>query len=311
MQPVFIIDSHTEGEPTRLVVNGAPELGGDTLEEQREVFRTRFDWFRSAVVNEPRGADHIVGALLCEPHDKTCAAGVIFFNNAGYLNMCGHGTIGLVVTLAYLKRITPGLHHIETPVGIVQATLHDNHRVSLQNVPAYRWKKAIELEVDGQTISGDIAWGGNWFFLVKDHGQELSLRRLDELTRFCKLIKNGLASQNITGKDGGEIDHIELFGPPQNPDNHSRNFVLCPGDAYDRSPCGTGTSAKLACLYADGELKPGQIWRQEGILGTVFEGSVLIQNNQIVPTISGTAFITAEAKLIFDPSDPLREGVRF
>ncbi|HEY0073778.1 MAG TPA: proline racemase family protein [Abditibacteriaceae bacterium] len=311
MQPVFIIDSHTEGEPTRLVVNGAPALGGGTLEEQREVFRTRFDWFRSAVVNEPRGADHIVGALLCEPHDKTCAAGVIFFNNAGYLNMCGHGTIGLVVTLAYLKRITPGLHHIETPVGIVQATLHDNHRVSLQNVPAYRWKKAVKLEVDGQTISGDIAWGGNWFFLVKDHSQELSLRRLDELTRLCKSIKTTLVRQNITGKDGGEIDHIELFGPPQNPDNHSRNFVLCPGDAYDRSPCGTGTSAKLACLYTDGELKPGQIWRQESILGTVFEGSIEVQNNQIIPTISGTAFITAEAKLIFDSGDPLREGVRF
>jgi 4-hydroxyproline epimerase len=308
---VFIIDSHTEGEPTRLVIEGAPDLGNGSLSERRDIFQGRFDWFRSAVVNEPRGADHIVGALLCEPHDKTCAAGVIFFNNAGYLNMCGHGTIGLVVTLAYLKRIAPGLHRIETPVGMVQATLHDNHRVSVQNVPSYRWKKTVELEVDGQTISGDIAWGGNWFFLVKAHSQELALNRLDELTRFCKKIKAALAAQNIRGENGGEVDHIELFGPPQHPDNHSRNFVLCPGDAYDRSPCGTGTSAKLACLYADGELEPGQIWRQESILGTVFEGSIQIQDNQIVPTISGTAFITAEAKLVFDSGDPLRDGVRF
>lgn len=308
---VFIIDSHTEGEPTRLVVDGAPDLGSGPLSERREIFQSRFDWFRSAVVNEPRGADHIVGALLCEPQNKSCAAGVIFFNNAGYLNMCGHGTIGLIVTLFYLKHIPIGTHRIETPVGIVEATLHDNHRVSVQNVPSYRWKKDVLIEVEGQAISGDIAWGGNWFFLVKEHNQELSLRRLDELTRFCKKTKDALAAQHMTGEDGGEIDHIELFGPPQNPHNHSRNFVLCPGDAYDRSPCGTGTSAKLACLYADGDLQPGQIWRQESILRTVFEGSIVVQNNQIIPTISGTAFITAESKLIFDSNDPLREGVRF
>ncbi len=311
MQPVFIIDSHTEGEPTRLVIEGAPDLGSGTLAQRRDVFRERFDHFRSAVVNEPRGADHIVGALLCEPHDKSCAAGVIFFNNAGYLNMCGHGTIGLMVTLAHLGRIELGQHRIETPVGIVQATLHDANRVSVHNVPSYRWKKAVEIEVDGQKISGDIAWGGNWFFLVSHHDQELSLRRLDELTRYCQRIKETLAQNGIVGENGGEIDHIELFGPPQRADADSRNFVLCPGGAYDRSPCGTGTSAKLACLYADGKLQPGQIWRQESILGTLFEGSIRVENNQVLPTISGTAFVTAETKLLFDAADPLRDGVRF
>lgn len=310
MQSVFIIDSHTEGEPTRLVVGGAPDLGGGTLAQQRDVFRDRFDHFRSAVVNEPRGADHIVGALLCEPQDKSCVAGVIFFNNAGYLNMCGHGTIGLVVTLAHLGHIGLGTHRIETPVGIVQAILHQENRVSVHNVPSYRYRSNVEIVVDGQKISGDIAWGGNWFFLVQDHGQELSLRRLDELTRFSQRIKEALAQNGITGEDGGEIDHIELFGPPQRADANSRNFVLCPGGAYDRSPCGTGTSAKLACLYADGKLQPGQVWRQESILGTVFEGSIRVENNQILPTISGTAFITAEIKLLFDANDPLRNGVR-
>ena len=309
--PVFIIDSHTEGEPTRLVIEGAPDLGGGTLAERREIFKEKFDWFRSAVVNEPRGADHIVGALLCEPHDKTCAAGVIFFNNAGYLNMCGHGTIGLMVTLAHLGRIGLGQHRIETPIGVVQATLHENNRVCVHNVPSYRSQKAVEIEVDGQKISGDIAWGGNWFFLVQNHGQELSLHRLDELTRYAQRIKEMLAQNGITGENSGEIDHIELFGPPQRNDADSRNFVLCPGGAYDRSPCGTGTSAKLACLYADGKLQAGQIWRQESILGTMFEGSIRVENNRVLPTISGTAFITAETKLLFNDADPLRDGVRF
>lgn len=311
MQSVSIIDSHTEGEPTRLVVEGAPGLGSGTLAERREVFRSEFDTFRSAVVNEPRGADHIVGALLCEPHDKSCAAGVIFFNNAGYLNMCGHGTIGLVVTLAHLGRIGLGQHRIETPVGVVQATLHAGNRVSVQNVPAYRYQKAVEIVVDGQKISGDIAWGGNWFFLVGNHGKELGLRHLDELRRYAQRLKETLAASGIVGEDGSEIDHIELFGPPQRRDADSRNFVLCPGNAYDRSPCGTGTSAKLACLYADGKLQEGQIWRQESILGTLFEGSVHIEDGLILPTISGTAFVTAETKLLFDDADPLRDGVRF
>jgi 4-hydroxyproline epimerase len=311
MQSVFIIDSHTEGEPTRLVVDGALDLGRGSLAERREIFKEKFDWFRSAVVNEPRGADHIVGALLCEPQDKSCAAGVIFFNNAGYLNMCGHGTIGLVVTLAHMGRIGLGEHRIETPVGIVQAILHPANRVSVQNLPAYRYRKGVEVEMDGLTVSGDIAWGGNWFFLVQNHGQELNLSRLDELTRYSQRIKETLRHQGITGENGGEIDHIELFGPPQRNDADSRNFVLCPGNAYDRSPCGTGTSAKLACLYADGKLEAGQIWRQESILGTLFEGLIRVEKDQILPTISGTAFVTAETKLLFDAADPLREGVRF
>jgi 4-hydroxyproline epimerase len=310
MQQVSIIDSHTEGEPTRLVIAGGPELGGGDLSSRREVFRARFDDFRSAVVNEPRGADHIVGALLCEPNDPTCAAGVIFFNNAGYLGMCGHGTIGLVVTLAHLGRITAGEHRIETPVGVVIARLHEDNRVEVGNVPSYRYRSNVGVELDGRTIIGDIAWGGNWFFLASEHGQELDARRLDELTRFSTRLMAALAQQGIIGEEGAPIDHIELFGPPRGLDADSRNFVLCPGGAYDRSPCGTGTSAKMACLYADGKLQPGQTWRQESILGTMFHGSVRIENDQLWPTISGTAFVTGETQLLFDPRDPLRNGVR-
>lgn len=313
---VHIVDSHTEGEPTRLVVSGGPDLGSSSLAARRAYFQSHFDEFRSAIINEPRGADHLVGALLCAPTDSSCEAGVIFFNNTGFLQMCGHGTIGLVVTLARLRGLVPGSYRIETPVGIVTAHLHSPSRVSILNVPTYRLARNVPVEVPGVgTIRGDIAWGGNWFFLVGQHEQELSVRRLRELTEFTRLIKASLSATGITGTQGAEIDHIELFGPPGNPENHSRNFVLCPGEQYDRSPCGTGTSAKLACLYADGKLKEGAVWRQEGILGTLFEGQIQVppglSPGMVLPTITGTAFITADTRLFFDPADPLRYGVRF
>src|SRR5205085_5334642 len=184
--------------------------------------------------------------------DSTCATGVIYFNNVGYLGMCGHGTIGLIVTLAYLGRIQPGLHRLDTPVGLVTAKLHESGSVTVRNVPSYRLAAAVPVEVPGYgTMHGDIAWGGNWFFLVADHGQELTLANLDRLNDVTWKIRQTLNNRGITGTDGGEIDHIELFGPSPSGKANSKNFVHCPGRAYDRSPCGTGTSAKLACLYAD------------------------------------------------------------
>lgn len=315
MQHIHVIDSHTEGEPTRLVVAGGPNLGMGTLAQRRTVFAREFDAFRSAVVNEPRGADQMVGALLCDPLAPACAAGVIFFNNAGVLQMCGHATIGLVVTLAYLGHLQSGAHRIETPVGEVLAQLHDENRVTITNVPAYRFRQAVAVEVPGiGRITGDVAWGGNWFFLVGEHGQDLSVARWRELSDFTLRIMAALQAQGITGQDGALIDHIELFGPPTRPDADSRNFVMCPGGAYDRSPCGTGTSAKLACLYADGKLEAGQVWRQESILGTLFEGRPYPipgdESKAIIPTITGRAFITADSQLLLDPRDPLHDGVR-
>ena len=308
---VQVIDSHTEGEPTRVVIAGGPALGGGTTADQLVVFRDRFDAFRSAVVNEPRGSDVLVGALLTTPADSSCAAGVIFFNNVGFLGMCGHGTIGLAATLAHLGRIGPGEHRIETPVGIVTARLHEDSSVSVQNVPSYRHAKDISLTVPGYGIvTGDVAWGGNWFFLVGDHGQELSLSNVEALTEYTWAVRQTLTAADITGADGQQVDHVELFGPPTTPGAHSRNFVLCPGKAYDRSPCGTGTSAKLACLYADGKLTTEAVWRQEGILGSYFDGTIAIAGDQVIPTITGRAYITAEAALFFDPCDPLQEGIR-
>ena len=308
---IKVIDSHTGGEPTRVVIEGGPDLGRGAIVERRLIFKERFDHFRSAVVNEPRGSDVIVGALLCEPCDPTCAAGVIFFNNTGYLGMCGHGTIGLITTLFYLDRIVPGEHQIETPVGTVTARLQEDGRVSVRNVPSYRHRKDVTIEVtDHGPVTGDVAWGGNWFFLVRDSFDDLSLSNVEQLTSLCHRIRQLLSVTGVTGTDGAEIDHIELFGAPSKANADSRNFVLCPGGAYDRSSCGTGTSAKLACLAADGRLKQGDVWRQESIVGSILEGSFVKEGDAIIPSIEGTAFVTSEATLVLDSSDPFRTGIR-
>jgi 4-hydroxyproline epimerase len=308
---IQVIDSHTAGEPTRVVVGGGPNLGTGSMAERRAIFRDRFDSIRSAIINEPRGSDVLVGALLCPPTDPSCVAGVIYFNNTGVLNMCGHGTLGVAITLAHLGRIAPGCHRLETPVGIVTIDYAGGNRCTFENVPSYRHAARVSVPVEGAgSITGDVAWGGNWFFLVGEHGQDLDLANVERLADFTWRIRQGLERHGITGAGGGHIDHIELFGPPRSPGADSRNFVLCPGKAYDRSPCGTGTSAKLACLFADGKIREDQVWRQESIIGSIFEGSVRIEDGRIIPRITGSAYITAEATLILDPADPFQMGIR-
>jgi 4-hydroxyproline epimerase len=311
--PIHVIDSHTEGEPTRVVISGGPELGTGVLTQRLDLLRTRFDGFRSAVVCEPRGSEVVVGALLLEPVAADASAAVIFFNDVGYLGMCGHGTIGLVTTFAHMGRIKPGKHKIETPVGDVSAQLHDDGSVTVNNVPSFRYRAAVEIDVPGYGLfTGDIAWGGNWFFLIGEHPCELTLANRTELVAASTAIRQALQSENITGPNGELIDHIEFFSAPANAENSSRNFVLCPGASFDRSPCGTGTSAKMACMYADNKLAVGEVWRQEGILGTVFEGRIEAGTNRRVhPSIRGRAWITGESKLFFASDDPFREGIRF
>jgi len=311
IERISIVDSHTGGEPTRVVMSGIPDLGRGPLAERAKLFRQRHDRFRAAVVNEPRGSEVLVGALLVEPVDRESTAGAIFFNNVGVLGMCGHGTIGLVATLAHLGRIRPGEHRIETPVGDVTAILHENGRVSVRNVPSFRYAAGVVVEVPGYgLVTGDVAWGGNWFFLEGGARQRIEPGHVRLYSEHCRHIKAALQTAGITGENGAEIDHIELFGHAHDPANHGRNFVLCPGDSYDRSPCGTGTSAKLACLAADGKLAPGEVWRQESVIGSVFEGSYANgPEGQIIPTITGEAFITAEATLILDERDPFRDGI--
>ena len=308
-QKIHIIDSHTGGEPTRMVYAGFPDLGTGSMAERLDVLKNQYDHYRRGVILEPRGNDVLVGALLCEPVNPEATAGVIFFNNTGYLNMCGHGTIGLMASLAYQGKITAGVHRIETPVGDVVCTLHEDGSVSIDNVPAYRYQEKVAVEVEGLgTVVGDIAWGGNWFFLVSQKFVDINVANAEALTDITWRIRQALIAQNITGENGGDIDHIELFQDCDFAD--SQSFVLCPGKQYDRSPCGTGTSAKLACLAADGKLAEGELWQQASVLGSQFTGSYTrIDANTVRPTIRGNANISAETTLIVDNQDPFQWGI--
>ncbi len=310
MQTIDFIDSHTGGEPTRVVIAGFPDLGTGTMAERRSLCRDRYDNWRQAIACEPRGSDTMVGALLLEPQDPNACAGVIFFNNVGYLGMCGHGTIGLIRTLHHLGRIAPGRHQLETPVGMVGVELHPDGQVAVDNVESYRHASNVQLDVPGYgRVSGDVAWGGNWFFISKDCPVPLVLANQRALTFYTEAIRGALEKNGITGARGEEIDHIELNETSPQDDADARNFVLCPGMAYDRSPCGTGTSAKVACLAADGKLAPDQAWRQAGILGSVFEARYRVGSHGVLPQITGSAYITLRGQLLIDENDPMTWGI--
>jgi 4-hydroxyproline epimerase len=310
---IEVIDSHTGGEPTRLVLSGGPDLGSGPLEERVARFREHFDHYRAAIVNEPRGSDIVVGALLCAPHRPDCQLGVIFFNNVGYIGMCGHGTIGLIASLAYLKRLQVGEIRVDTPVGAVEARLRPDGDVEVDNVASFRRANHVSVTVAGVgKVTGDVAWGGNWFFLVTTiNGAPrpewtIAPENIEALTELTWRIRQAVNSQGFP-----EVDHVEIFSGSGGK-ARSRNFVLCPGKAYDRSPCGTGTSAKLACLAADGLLLPGEEWIQESIIGSTFAARYQWRDQargHITPTIIGTAFVTAEARLRLNPHDPLRWGI--
>lgn len=303
------IDSHTGGEPTRVVIAGAPDLGSGSMEERKRCLAAEHDWLRRCLILEPRGSDWLVGCLLQPPVGPKSEAGVIFFNNTGYLGMCGHGLIGVVETLAHEKRIEVGTHQFETPAGPVSATLHEDGTVSITNVESFVYRKNVDVTLPGgRTVQGDIAYGGNWFFLAEE--AKVQAGDLTRLWTRAKEIRHALDDQGITGAAGAVIDHIELFGPPSSAETaDSRNFVLCPGGEYDRSPCGTGTSAKLACLAAKQLLAPGETWRQESIIGSVFTGTYQPASNGILPTIRGRAFVTGRSECLLDPRDDFRFGI--
>lgn len=310
MNKIHVVDSHTVGEPTRLVIQGGPDLGTGSIADRRDIFRRRYDAYRGVVVGEPRRADGVVGALLCDPMDQSSTAGVIFFDGVGYLGMCVHGTVGLVESLAYLGRVSAGWHRIETPVGVVEAELHSDGHVTVRNVPSYRAKKDVRVGVDGVgPVSGDIAWGGNWFFLVSNPGLRIDRTVTDELIDYAARIRDALQRAQVTAPDGSEIEYIQLSTDTGSAD--SRNFVLCPGFVYDRSPCGTGTSARLACLAADGELSPGKVWRQESVAGGCFDAYYRRERpGAIIPYVTGRAYVNAESHIILNPDDPLCWGLK-
>ena len=306
-----VIDSHTEGEPTRVVIDGWPQPHGATMAARRDDLRDNADHLRRGVVCEPRGNDAIVGALLTPPVNDGSTAGIVFFNNGTYLGMCGHGLIGVVRTLEHLERITPGTWHFDTPVGTVRAELATDGSVTIENVPSSLHARDVRLDVPGYgEVVGDVAWGGNWFFITHSEFVPVEASRVGELTRFTQAIQDEIRRRGITGADGGDIDHIEISAKPSRADADSLNFVLCSGGIHDRSPCGTGTSAKMATLHARGELALNEQWRQEGIAGGLFTGWLTEgEQGALIPHVRGTAFVTADATLVFDERDPFRFGL--
>ena len=265
----------------------------------------------AARVLEPRGHNAMVAALLTSPVQAGSTTGVIFMNDVGVLGMCGHGLIGVIKTLQYLGRISYETVQVDTVAGTVMASASSDGTISITNVPSSCTRFDVEIDLDGRRYRGDIAYGGNWFFLVDaDDDTIIDISNVERLMSLTRALRARLYAAGITGDDGSVIDHVELTGPPQRLGADSRNFVLCPGNAYDRSPCGTGTSAKMASLYARGKLPLGQAWRQEGILGSVFVGRLSGEGGGLVPTITADAHITSEARLIFEDADPFRSGIR-
>ncbi|MDQ2890160.1 MAG: proline racemase family protein [Gemmatimonadota bacterium] len=308
---IRVVDSHTEGEPTRVVLDGWPQPRGATMAERAADVRSNFDHLRRAVVCEPRGHDAIVGALLTPPENPDSTVGVIFFNNGTYLGMCGHGTIGVVRTLQHLGRISPGTIRIDTPVGTVSAELGEDGSITIVNIPSYVHALDIAVDVPGVgRVVGDVAWSGNWFFITHDTPIRVTSANAKELTRVTQAIQDALNAARVSGAEGAPIDHIEISAPPSRPDADSKNFVLCSGGEYDRSPCGTGTSAKLAILHARGQLALGAEWRQESITGSLFTGWLTVNaRGELIPHIRGRAYIMGESTLRFDGADPFILGI--
>jgi len=303
-----VVDSHTEGEPTRVIVDGWPQPTGDTMSERRDDLRRNADRLRRGVVCEPRGHAAIVGALLTPPVTPGAQAGIVFFNNETYLGMCGHGLIGVVRTLQHLGRLSPGVARFDTPVGPVSAELNDDGSVTIENVAAKAHALDVAIDVPGcGRVVGDVAYGGNWFFIT--HVQaKLDTSNVDELLRLTRAMQSAIDAQRPAG--GAPIDHIELSGAPHDPESDARNFVLCSGGEYDRSPCGTGTSAVMAALHRRGSLAFEQPWRQESITGGRFTGWLTPgDDGELIPHIRGRAFITGASTLRFDPADPFRFGI--
>ena len=308
---MHVIDSHTGGEPTRVILDGAPDLGNGPMAERARRLATEHEEFYRSIMLEPRGQPAMVGALLVEPVDPTCVTGVIYFDVDAVLGMCGHGTIGLTVTLAHLGRIGQGTHRIETPAGVVTVELHDANTVTVTNIESRRVQRSVTLDVPAYgPVTGDLAYGGNWFFIVDPSPIPVCVGNIAKLTNKAVAIREASIAQCIGGEQGEPVDHVIFQGTSSTDGVHSRNFVLCPDDNYDRSPCGTGSSARLACLAADGKLAPGEEIVQESVIGSTYRLSYQPgPNGGVIPSITGQAHVMAEAKLIFAENDRFKAGI--
>lgn len=331
---VHVVDSHTAGEPTRVVTGGLPNVPGATMADKRAFLRQHCDALRSGLVCEPRGHDAIVAAYLLPPCDPTAHAGVVFANDVGYLGMCGHGAIGVATTLLAMGMVAPASAdgdteiRLDTPVGTVvaQVAVRDGRpgAVRLRNVPSFLHARDVEVPVEGiGRVTVDVAWGGNWFAILPEDelGVAVEPERLPALLERTMAVREALIRHDVFGFDPAtgapqEIDHVEVYRVLRHPDARvaTRTMTLCPGRAYDRSPCGTGTSAKIATLHARGEIAPGDVFVNQSVIGTEFRARILAVDRDgdrtlVTPEIEGQAWITGLQQLVFDPTDPLKSGL--
>lgn len=324
------VDSHTAGEPTRIVTGGLPPVAGATMAERRAALQRDHDELRRALVLEPRGHDAIVLALLQPPCAPGAHLGVVFANDVGYLGMCGHGAIG-VATVAVATGMVPAVEPVtevvlDTPAGVVPcrvAVVGGRPRsVTITNVPSFLFRQRVVVPVHGfGKVAADVAWGGNWFAFVEADQLGLVVERshVPVLLQAAVAIREALVREGVRGRHPEHaaeaiIDHVKLFAPLDGAEPGARALTLCPGAAWDRSPCGTGTSAKLAVLHAKGELEPGRWFRSESVLGTAFRARIVRTATvgglpAVVPEIEGSAWITGFPTFVLDPDDPCRFGI--
>lgn len=325
---INVVDSHTMGEPTRIVVGGIPKLPGKTMAEKKQYLIDNLDHIRTGIMLEPRGHNDMFGSIITQPCDETADFGIIFMDGGGYLNMCGHGSIGAItvaIETGMVQAVEPVTHvKMDTPAGIVtaEAKVKDGKvlEVSFVNVPAFLYKKDLEVELpEIGTVKFDISFGGSFFALIhaNQFGLTVEPKNASKLTEIAlelrDVINEKIEMQHPTLGHITTCDLVEIYDNPSHPEATYKNVVIFGQGQVDRSPCGTGTSAKLATLYSKGELKENELFVYESILGTMFKGRVVGTDKvgefeAVIPEVTGAAYITGMNNLMFDPMDPLKDG---
>jgi 4-hydroxyproline epimerase len=323
----FCIDGHTCGNPVRLVAGGGPNLSGATMMEKRAHFLEEFDWIRHGLMFEPRGHDMMSGSILYPPTRPDCDVAVLFIETSGCLFMCGHGTIG-TVTMALEHGLvtpkTPGVLRLDTPAGLVIAEYRQEGRyveeVRITNVPSFLYKEALEVECpDLGVLTVDVAYGGNFYAIVdpQKNYRDMADHTALDFIKWSPVLRQRLnETYSFVHPENPAINrlsHLLWTGKPTQPHADARNAVFYGEKAIDRSPCGTGTSSRMAQLFAKGQLKVGDDFAHESIIGSVFKGRVqreveVAGTRGIVPSVAGWARMTGHNTIFIDDRDPFAHG---
>ncbi|MCX7884843.1 MAG: proline racemase [Caloramator sp.] len=328
IRTINAVDSHTMGEPTRIVIGGVPVIPGKTMPEKKAYLEKNLDHIRTAIMHEPRGHKDMFGSIITQPTKEEADLGIIFMDGGGYLNMCGHGSIGALTVAVELGMVPVKEPYtdvvLEAPAGLVKGKVKVEDgkakEVSIVNVPSFLYKQDVEVDVpEVGKLTIDISFGGSFFALVKSSDIAIDIctsnaqKLCDVGMKILKAVNEQVKVQHPVLEHIKSVDLVEIYGPAKNPKATLQNVVVFGQGQVDRSPCGTGTSAKLATLYAKGQLKINEEFIYESITGTMFKGRVLEETKvgdykAIIPEITGSAYITGFNQFIIDPEDPLKYG---